>query len=241
MMNLKYYLRGLGIGIIVTALILGFSVGGKDKTLSNEEIKEKAKALGMTEENMVLADLVSDDSTGEEEPEGNEEAVSSPSNIAVPASSPADTDEPESESVSPTPEQTGEPEETKLPEEAKEDSPSAAPSVTPKMEEHATPSAKPTASPKAAAEASPKQAPSATPMTEGTAISKDTITIQIVSGDTSYSISGKLEEAGLVDSAYEYDLYLCEKGYDKRLNVGTFEVPAGATPEEIAKILARME
>ena len=70
-MNLKYYLRGLGIGIIVTALILGFSVGGKEKTLSNEEIKERAKELGMTEENVVLADLVSDDSAGEVKQEEN--------------------------------------------------------------------------------------------------------------------------------------------------------------------------
>ncbi len=211
-MNLKYYLRGLGIGIIVTALILGFSVGGKEKTLSNEEIKERAKELGMTEENVVLADLVSDDSEGEEKPEEN-------------------TAGPEAENVSSMPDQTEKPEETMVPEKTPEATPSAAATVTP------------TASPKVEEEptATPKQTPSATPEAESTVGSKDTITIQIVSGDTSYSISGKLEEAGLVTSAYEYDLYLCEKGYDKRLNVGTFEVPIGAGPEEIARILARME
>ncbi len=211
-MNLKYYLRGLGIGIIVTALILGFSVGGKEKTLSNEEIKERAKELGMTEENVVLADLVSDDSAGEVKPEEN-------------------TAGPEAENVSSMPDQTEKPEETMVPEKTPEATPSAAATVTP------------TASPKVEAEptATPKQTPSATPEAESTVGSKDTITIQIVSGDTSYSISGKLEEAGLVTSAYEYDLYLCEKGYDKRLNVGTFEVPIGAGPEEIARILARME
>lgn len=230
-MNLKYYLRGLGIGIIVTALILGFSVGGKEKTLSNEEIKERAKALGMTEESVVLADLVSDGSEGEEKPEGNPDIASSPSGSVIPVASPENTAGPEAENVSPTPDQTEKPEETVVPEKTPEATPGAAATVTP------------AASPRVEAEptATPKQTPSATPEAESAAGSKDTITIQIVSGDTSYSISGKLEEAGLVTSAYEYDLYLCEKGYDKRLNVGTFEVPVGANPEEIARILARME
>ena len=40
MMNLKYYLRGLGVGIVVTALIMGMSLGGKKESLSNEEIKD---------------------------------------------------------------------------------------------------------------------------------------------------------------------------------------------------------
>ncbi len=42
-MKLKYYMRGLGIGILITTLILTI---GKEK-LSEEEIIEKAEALGM--------------------------------------------------------------------------------------------------------------------------------------------------------------------------------------------------
>ena len=38
-MNLKYYLRGLGVGIVVTALIMGISLGGKKESLSDKEIK----------------------------------------------------------------------------------------------------------------------------------------------------------------------------------------------------------
>ncbi|MDE7287252.1 MAG: hypothetical protein K2N55_10485, partial [Lachnospiraceae bacterium] len=55
-MNLKYYLRGLGIGIVVTAIIMGIASRGGKEELSNEEIKERAKALGMIEESTVLAD-----------------------------------------------------------------------------------------------------------------------------------------------------------------------------------------
>ncbi len=42
-MKLKYYMRGLGIGICLTTLILSF---GKDQ-ISNEEIVQRAEKLGM--------------------------------------------------------------------------------------------------------------------------------------------------------------------------------------------------
>ena len=48
-MNLNYYLRGLGTGIVVTALIMGIAAGRKEP-MSNAEIKERARALGMVEE-----------------------------------------------------------------------------------------------------------------------------------------------------------------------------------------------
>ena len=47
-MKLKYYLRGLGIGIAVTALVLMLA-GGGNESLTDEEIIERAKELGMVE------------------------------------------------------------------------------------------------------------------------------------------------------------------------------------------------
>lgn len=44
-MKLKYYMRGLGIGILITTIILSF--GGKKEKLSEKEIMAKARALGM--------------------------------------------------------------------------------------------------------------------------------------------------------------------------------------------------
>ncbi len=52
-MNLKYYLRGLGVGIVVTSLILGIGFGSRKEALSNEEIKDRARALGMVEESSI--------------------------------------------------------------------------------------------------------------------------------------------------------------------------------------------
>jgi len=53
-MKLKYYLRGLGIGMVVTALLMGFTTKGKE--MSDEEIKARAMELGMVEQR-TLADI----------------------------------------------------------------------------------------------------------------------------------------------------------------------------------------
>lgn len=72
-MKLKYYLRGLGIGIIVTTLIMMFSFSQREVTLSDEEIIARATRLGMvmkeneaTDENVQNDDLPED--VLEEEP-----------------------------------------------------------------------------------------------------------------------------------------------------------------------------
>lgn len=46
-MKLKYYLRGLGIGMIVTTLILMICFSFQKNEISDEEIKQRAAALGM--------------------------------------------------------------------------------------------------------------------------------------------------------------------------------------------------
>lgn len=46
-MKLKYYLRGMGIGIIVTTIILAISFSHREVEISDEEIMARAAALGM--------------------------------------------------------------------------------------------------------------------------------------------------------------------------------------------------
>ena len=46
-MKLKYYLRGLGIGIIVTTIVLMISFSSEEETLSDGEIIARAAQLGM--------------------------------------------------------------------------------------------------------------------------------------------------------------------------------------------------
>ncbi len=83
-MKLKYYLRGLGIGIAVTAAVLMLA-GGNKESLTDEEIIARAKELGMVEsvtlsqlssENQETSQDVSDEVTSEGDSQGTSEAVS---------------------------------------------------------------------------------------------------------------------------------------------------------------------
>ena len=60
-MKLKYYLRGLGIGIIVTAVIMGVTSASRQETLSDREIMERAAELGMSTQSGSLAEMAQEE------------------------------------------------------------------------------------------------------------------------------------------------------------------------------------
>ena len=66
-MKLKCYMRGLGIGMIITALILGFRSNATGGTMTDAEVIARARELGMVESgSLTLADVQSS-AEGEEE------------------------------------------------------------------------------------------------------------------------------------------------------------------------------
>lgn len=270
-MGLKYYLRGLGVGIVVTALIMGIATNVQKETLSDEEIKERARALGMVEKSTVLADTIGQEGqnpgNGEEDPvqlpaseEEKQETGSDPEKMSEmeetgPDSS-ADPQESASASASPvkTPETSAVP--TATPEAAptatKE--PTPVPTATPQKkvepektpektpEATATPKASQTPSPKATATPKATPTPTAEPDTSAQEAEKEQeggVSIHVEGGESSFTVCRKLEQAGLVTSASEFDTYLCQNGYDKKIRAGSFEIPAGASQEQIAKIITK--
>ena len=55
-MKLKYYLRGLGIGIAVTALVMGLAITKNTKgSMTDEEVKEKLREIAAMYEQTVNA------------------------------------------------------------------------------------------------------------------------------------------------------------------------------------------
>lgn len=194
-MKLKYYLRGLGIGILVTALIMGFTTRD-NRPLTDAEIKAAAAELGMVEsDSLRLADLPQDRTP---EPETTPEATSEPATESETAPEPEATTEAD---VEPTKE------------------PETTPEATPE----------PTKEPEAASESA----------TETTQESGTDISVTVSAGSSSRTVCNRLEEAGAITDAAEFDKYLCDQGYSKRICVGTFEIPADASWEEIAKIITR--
>lgn len=123
-MKRKYYLRGLGTGILVTALILIIASGQKE-TMTDEEVKARAKELGMVESTLLseLANQTPEPDTPGTTPETTTEPATEPETTEEatpePAAEPETTAEPTPEpavepeaTAEPTPEPTAEPEPT---------------------------------------------------------------------------------------------------------------------------------
>ncbi len=67
--------------------------------------------------------------------------------------------------------------------------------------------------------------------------SQPAMVIRIEKGESSTSVAKKVQEAGLVTDAAQLDSYLCLNGYDRKLVVGDHRIPQGSQAQEIARIL----
>ena len=66
---------------------------------------------------------------------------------------------------------------------------------------------------------------------------RETVTFVITSGMISNTAASILEELGVVESGYDFNMYLYNNGYESKLRVGTYEIPKGASYEEITRII----
>ena len=213
------YLRGLGIGIVVTALLMGFTAG-KKQTMTDEEIKAKAVSLGMVEQESVLKPVVSQDQADP---------------VQEPAAEP--TQVPETKPTkAPTQEPTPEP--TPAPEEKQEDADAKAEDVA--EEAAAEPAAEQVQADDAKEEAKPAETVKQEETKEqsaGNVRTEGTFTLQIAGGYGSEKVCALLEKGGLISSAADFDKYLCDHGYDHKIRAGTYTIAAGSDYETIAKII----
>ena len=219
--GLKYYLRALGIGIIVTALLMGYSQKGQAQ-MTDEEIRERAAQLGMREQQGVLSELA----TASPEVSPAADPTVSPTYWSTAASTGSPTSQPTAEpAASPTPQPAAEP----------TASPTPQPAASPTPQPAAKPTASPTPQPAAKPTASPTPQPAASLAPAG-----DVVTLVINRGESSVTVSKNLEELGLVEDYWAFDRYLCENGFDHSIGTGTYEIPLGTAEEEIARIICNL-
>ena len=221
-MNLKSYLSGLGLGIIVTALIL--SIAGGKKEMSDDEIMSRAQELGMTDTAEVLTketDSTSAKVTGTT-------AAKTVSTTSVTSTEKAKT----AASVTST-----EKAKTATSVTSTEKAKTATSSSSTEKAKTAKTTATSSSSTQVASTSSQKKVSTSSKKETEAGTAGKTQTITIVAGDSSYSVAQKLEKAGLVESAAEYDSYLCANGYDRKIRTGTFTVTDGDSKEQIANAI----
>lgn len=225
-MERKYYLRGLGIGIAVTAIIMGIVQSG-GRTMTDKEIIARAKELGMVE-NTVLSDTI-DENTEKENTDENaadDSAVKDQSQDKTPQDSAKVDDAVQTAGDNVSADETDAQKDTDDAEtESGADRPDDA-DATPDSTEDVE-----------AESEEEEESADANEIITSAAIK----TITVNSGDGSYTVAKKLADVGVVTSAETFDTFLCQNGYDKRLRTGTFSIPADASDEQIARIVTGAE
>ncbi|MBQ6994903.1 MAG: hypothetical protein IJN64_10515 [Lachnospiraceae bacterium] len=190
-MRLKYQLRGLGIGIILTAaLLMAFADDGKD-SVKADDMEVLASIENETQESSMETESVS--SVEETSVVVEEEFSTEENSLEMETTSEEESivqTQMENELVIATTEES-------LEEKSVEEELS--------LEE------------------------------DETKVLTDVVKIKVASGDDSGTVARKLQIAGLVDNASEFDAYLMQHGYDKKIAVGEKEIPMDATWIEIAE------
>lgn len=226
-MKLRYYLRGLGIGIVITAFLMGLTKGGAKETLSDDEIIARAEALGMVQSSVLSSDLNHE--------EQGEDGVTVSYNTALDESDIAAL--PDGAGADQTGDAAG-----VVDTEATDKTADVADTVDSEKVADAAGDSEKVADATGDSEGSTKAsdtdvADNSTKATDTTGAA--TITVTINSGDGSDTVARRLTELGVITDAGDFDRYLCQNGYDKKLATGNHEINAGAGYQEIAEILIK--
>lgn len=184
-MKSKWFLRGLGVGIVVTALLLCVTYRSSSE---NTNVIKQARELGMVFPKEETTDIKAEAEKMAQEVKDNpvsKPAVSAVSKSAVSA-------------------------DTKVPDEKDK-------------------------------KAKKKLEDSKKDIKNASAFQKGKTTFVVRSGLYSSSVSREMEEEGIIDDADEFNAYLINKGYGKRVRSGTYKIPEGADFDTIAKIITRQD
>ncbi len=201
-MKAKYILRGLGLGMIITAVVMGAYTRSAVADARVAVLKE----YGIGEEAVLAETLVDVANSENNEDEKNEDENAVRASESEEA---AESDVKESVTFATIP----------YNEELESEIHSvldAAEAIEQGMSEETE--------------------PLSTPSVDGQG---NTVTIEILRGDDSGTVARKLYNAGLVENAAEYDAFLMQHGYDKKLNTGVKVINVTDSWQEIAEKLAK--
>ncbi len=230
-MNLKYYLRGLGLGIVMAAIVLGITASGKKAALTKEEIVAKAKDLGMVEEEELKKQL--EDARAETEQRVKEEAMAEYSAAHEKSSSMEagdsglDAQDGEGRQGMEAG-QAGESEQEETPEKEAGQAGGSEQEETPEKEDGQ------------AGESEQEETSEKEDGSEGNEADEEKQTVFIVKkGESPYSIGKRMEEEGLLPKDAGFDRYLVDHGFDTKVVAAEYVIPADADMETIAKIITK--
>ena len=215
-MKLKYYLRGLAVGILVTTIILAISFSQTKKELSDQEVINRAKQLGM-----VMADSgkIEDYREDTQTETGQSEQGETEENVTGDTQNGAEDNEGVTGDNGTVPGDNG--------------------TVT--GDNGTVPGDIGTVAGDNEGGIGDNEGGTGDNGTGTEDAGSDTegkmVTFVISKGQFGRQISESLKKEGLVDDAEAFMKYLGETGKSEEILPGTYEIPMGSTYEEIVKIL----
>ena len=198
-MNVKSYLKGIGVGMIVASLIL--IIAGNMNKVSDEDVIARAKELGYVQSTSVSQHEVVDNTSSNTE----QKKIEDSDKVESTENNDANTDNAKADDKATDVNTNNENAEDKAYD--------------------------------ANADSSTTESANSDKTADNNATSSETVKVEIKSGMSSESAALAVKNAGLVESDTEFNKYLCSEGYDKRLRVGSFDIPKDADFETIAKSL----
>lgn len=222
-MRFKYYLRGCGLGIILTAAIL--SVGfrqSREGAVSDEEIMQRASELGMI--------TPTDDrgSLGGTQQPGDGQEDQAVGTIAEPQG-----DDKEKDGDGKKEKDSGRKDSENGDSEKTDDDSEDSGNEDDDSEDSGNENSENENSEKKNSEKDNSEK-------EGSeADEPKTVTVVVRRGEVCRELAEDLYELGLVEDAEEFRYFMQRKGYDNMIRVGEFELTIGMDHEEIARVLIR--
>ncbi len=218
-MKRKYYMRGLGVGIIATALILMIGLFFSGVPMTDAAVKRRARALGMVDSTDASGDAKS--RTIKELQEEQQKKTGSDAKTTTTTSSDGDVTTTTTKTADPT--------------QKKDDGRDSSTDQTSSDNSDDSKSDSKSSKTDTSATKSENSAKSDTNTKDSSQTKSVSITIQ--GGDTSLSVGKKLESAGLISSASAFNDYLEQNGYDHVIHTGTYSITKGSSYKEIAKAI----
>lgn len=192
--KIKYYLRGLGTGIIITTLVMSIAFATRGKSGSNSS-----------------DELLKNEGTGKVTSESSTEESSKEKKTTKRENSKKETTKKETTKKETTKKET-----------------------TEKTTKKETTTGEVTTE-----EVTTEEAATQEPTTKKSQASGETVEISIYSGMTSEELCENLKQAGIIEDANDFNWYLNDNGYIRRIQVGTFTINKGDDYYAIAQKISR--
>lgn len=215
-MRLKYFLRGVGIGILVTTIILT-ATHASERRMSDSEVIDRAIELGMS---FSASHSGQQSSTEESSPEESSAGQENSGDDV--------TDDLQHESETETEMGSQSPSET-VSELAGDGE------ALPGKESEAVTGMTTQATTETTTELTTENENDGS--AAGVMNNEVTCTISITKGMSSRTVCDMLKQNGIIEDAADFDRYLIKTGYDDKIRVGEVEVNSGMTYEELTALL----